>query len=87
MVSQRPRTLAEAVAIACVAEEVLAEQYGPLNKKERTRTAIQIPTPIPSLLKFQTIRTTSRMAMGKGKGMRNKVTRLTDCVIIVGGAI
>ena len=35
--SQRPKTLAEAVAIACVAEDVLAEQYGPMNKKDKDK--------------------------------------------------
>lgn len=33
--SQRPRILVKAITIACVSKEVLAEQYGPLNKKDK----------------------------------------------------
>lgn len=36
--------MAEAVAIACVAEEVLAEQYWPLNEKEKVNTETTILT-------------------------------------------
>ena len=32
VVNQRPQTLAQAVEIACLSEEVLNEQYGPLKK-------------------------------------------------------
>ena len=37
VVNQRPQTLANAVAIACLSEEVLDEQYGPLQKKEKNK--------------------------------------------------
>lgn len=37
VVSQRPRTLAEVVAIACVAEDVLSEQYGLMSKKDKAK--------------------------------------------------
>lgn len=30
--SQQPRTLAEAVVISCMVEEVLNEEYGPMSK-------------------------------------------------------
>ena len=33
VISQRPQTLAQAVEIACLAEEVLNEQFRPLQKK------------------------------------------------------
>lgn len=35
--SHRPRILVKAVTIACVAKEVLTEQYGHLNKKEKDK--------------------------------------------------
>lgn len=35
MANQRPQTLAEAMEITCLSEEVFDEQYGPLQKKEK----------------------------------------------------
>ena len=38
MASERPETMANAVAGACVVEEILAEQYGSNLKKEKSKT-------------------------------------------------
>ena len=35
VVNQRPHTLTQAVEIACLSEEVLNEQFGPLQKKDK----------------------------------------------------
>ena len=37
--NQRPQTLAQAVEIACLSEEVLNEQLGPLQKKDKNKGA------------------------------------------------
>ena len=39
MISQRPQTLAQAVEIACSSEEVLNEQFGLLQKKDKNKGA------------------------------------------------
>lgn len=36
--SQRPRILVKALTSACVSNEVLGEQSGPLNKKDKVKT-------------------------------------------------
>ena len=39
VVNQRPQTLAQAVEIACLSEEVLNEQFGSLQKKDKGKGA------------------------------------------------
>lgn len=56
-----------------------------LSIRRKTKIVVQILTPTPSLLKFKTIRTASRMGMGRRRGMRTKETRLTRFALIAGG--
>lgn len=68
MVSQRPATIVEVVATACIVEEMLGEQYGPLNKKEKTKTEATSSTN-PKLTQNQNQQGNKNGGTTKGRGM------------------
>lgn len=68
MASQRPSTMAKVLASACIIEEVLAQQYGPLNNKEKAKTETTSSTN-PKLTQNHNQQASKNVTTTKGRGM------------------
>ena len=89
VVNQRPQTLAQAVEIACLSEEVLNEQFGSLQRKDKGKGASDSGSGNNNNSKGVVNRTQSspkaerasgkRKAEGDQQGGRDKLTQVLCC--------
>lgn len=66
VVNQRPQTLVAVKKIVYLSEEVLDEQYGPLQKKKKTSMVVGTGEPQISPKKFRML---VRIILGRGRTM------------------